>query len=213
MRCDSWRSSGSASCFVAGRTAPLTTKAATYKRSPDAAHRWWPACQQLRTVVEFVVDYDQKNLAAPLDSTTQMAALQGPRPRRGDVPPGWPAVTHPRPRSTAGGGRAPEGNDGRLGGSRKTASLWARHAVPLPDRRTKSQAWTTDRRRAEPQAVSVLLVGGSANRSLTVAAPADGNRLFRSRAREQAVSSQNRGLEEAVKKSGTVTSGVPEVTY
>ena len=35
-----------------------------------------------------------------------------------------------------------------------------------------------------------LLVGGSANRSLTVAAPAGGSRLFRSCAGEQAVSSK-----------------------
>ena len=35
--------------------------------------------------------------------------------------------------------------------------------------------------------MSKLLVGGSANRSLTGSAPADGNRLLRSRAREQAV--------------------------
>ena len=49
------------------------------------------------------------------------------------------------------------------------------------------QAPTADRLAAQPQAVSKLLVGGSANRSLTVLAPADGNRLLRSRARQQAV--------------------------
>ena len=42
----------------------------------------------------------------------------------------------------------------------------------------------------EPRAVSKLSVGGSANRSLTVTALADGSRLLPSRAREQAVSSK-----------------------
>ena len=52
-----------------------------------------------------------------------------------------------------------------------------------------NQAPTANRPTAEPRTVSKLLVGGSANRSLAVAAPADGNRLLRSRAREQVVSS------------------------
>ena len=33
------------SVFVAGRTARLTTKAATYRRSADAARRRWRVCQ------------------------------------------------------------------------------------------------------------------------------------------------------------------------
>ena len=52
------------------------------------------------------------------------------------------------------------------------------------------QVLTAHRPTTEPRAVSKLSVGGSANRSLTVAAPADGSRLLRSRAREQAVSSK-----------------------
>ena len=53
-----------------------------------------------------------------------------------------------------------------------------------------NQAPTPDRPATELRAVCKLLVGGSANRSLTVAAPAGGSRLFGSRAREQAVSSK-----------------------
>ena len=53
-----------------------------------------------------------------------------------------------------------------------------------------NQAPTADKPATELRAVSKLLVGGSANRSLTVAAPAGGSRLFGSRAREQAVSSK-----------------------
>ena len=52
------------------------------------------------------------------------------------------------------------------------------------------QVPTAHRPTTEPRAVSKLSVGGSANRSLTVAAPADGNRLLPSRARQQAVSSE-----------------------
>ena len=43
--CGPWRSNGSVSCFVAGRTARCMTKATTYRRSPDAARRWWPVCR------------------------------------------------------------------------------------------------------------------------------------------------------------------------
>ena len=77
-----------------------------------------------------------------------------------------PSVVHYRLPDAAG-----------LGFTGFSANMTELHQVPTAHRPT-----------TEPRAVSKLSVGGSANRSLTVAAPADGSRLLRSRAREQAVS-------------------------